>query len=53
LAKEHGDQLRPATETARVAFSLELTHMTGKIRALKKGKDLGKQTRGVRHFDLR
>lgn len=53
LAKEHGGQLRPTTETASVTLGLELTHMTGKIRALKKGKNLGKQTRGVRHFDLR
>jgi hypothetical protein len=53
LAKKHRHQLGPATETPGVIFSLEFADMPGKNRALKQGKNLGKQTGGVSHFDLR
>jgi hypothetical protein len=50
LAKEHRYKLIPTAEAFAPVFSLEFPDVMSKIRALKKGKNLGKQTGGGIHF---
>jgi hypothetical protein len=53
LTKQHRDKLIPARKAATMMFGFKFADVARKIRSLKKGKNLAKQTAGVTHFGLR
>src|ERR1700734_4184263 len=53
LTEEHRDELVPTRKALGSIIRFEVPRVSGKIRTLKKGKNLAKKTAGRTHFGLR